>query len=179
MKSPKFTTAFAASLLFAALLSPAAHAQTKMEVPWLGLAQALDGHVVNTVLLDGTALRGRVLDVSENELRFKIKETSKPVVHPKGEMTVRKGQVKVFSYTYRNGSGGRIIGTAIGGAAGLVPTLLVASITKGEGGNIFDVDPGVGTVLTGIAAAGVSLGYGVGHVVDTKTMTVFVAEGID
>ncbi len=176
MKSPKFTTAVAAALLSAALLSPAARAQTKMEVPWLGLAQGLDGRVVNTVLLDGTALRGRVLDVSENELRFQVKTTSKPVVYPKGEIVLPKGQVKVFSYTYRNGSRGRKLGAVAGGAIGAFPTLLVAGIVNNEGGNI----PGnVAGVLAGIAGAGVALGYGFGHAADTKTMTVFVAEGLE
>ncbi|MDA0206174.1 MAG: hypothetical protein O3A53_11780 [Acidobacteria bacterium] len=130
MKSPHFTTALAAALLSAALLSPAARAQTKMEVPWMGLAQALDGRVVNTVLLDGTVLRGRVLDVSYDELRFQVKRTSKPVVYPKGEIAIPKGQVRVFSYTFRNGTRGRKLGAVIGGAVGAVPTLLVASIAR-------------------------------------------------
>ena len=175
MKSPKFTVALVAGLFSIALLSPSAHAQSKMEVPWMQLAQALDGHVVNTVLLDGTALRGRVLEVSENELRFQVKTTSKPVVYPKGEIIVPKGQVKVFSYTYRNGTRGRKLGAAAGGAAGAVPTFLVAGIVANEGGNI----PGnVAGVLAGIVGAGAALGYGLGHAADTKTMTVFVAEGI-
>lgn len=176
MKTPKFTLALVAVLFSAALLSPIAHAQTKMEVPWLGLAQALDGHVVNTVLLDGTALRGRVLDVSENELRFQVKTTSKPVFYPKGEIAVPKGQVKVFSYTYRNGTRGRALGAVAGGAVGVIPTILVGAIAGNEGGNI----PGnVAGVLAGIIGGGAALGYGLGYAADTKTMTVFVAEGIE
>lgn len=172
MKSPKFAAAVAAVLLVAALLSPAARAQTKMEVPWLGLAQALDGRVVDTVLLDGTALRGRVVDVSENELRFQVKTTSKPSVYPKGEIAVPKGQVKVFSYKHRSGSRGRALGAVIGGAAGAVPALFLAKLASNEGAN-------AGGALAGIVGAGVAIGYGLGHAADTKTMTVFVAEGTE
>ena len=140
------------------------------------LGQALDGRVVDTVLLDGTELRGRILAVSENELRFRAKATSKPAVYPKGEIVVPKRQVKVFSYAYCNGSRGRILGAAIGGAAGAVPTILAGTIANNEGGNL----PGnVVGVLAGIVGAGVALGYGVGHAADTETMTVFAAEGIE
>ena len=176
MKSPKFATTFAAALLSAVLLSPAALAQTKMEVPWMGLAQALDGRVVNTVLLDGAVLRGRVLDVSYDELRFQVKKSSKPVLYPKGEVAVPKGQVKVFSYTYRNGTRGRKLGAVYGGAAGVFATIAVASIATNEGGRINGAARGV---LAGIAGAGVGLGYGIGHAADTETMTVLVAQGIE
>lgn len=176
MKSPNLTTALAAALLSAALLSPAAVAQTKMEVPWLGLAQARDGRVVNTVLVDGTVLRGRVLDVSEDELRFQVKSTSKPAEHPKGEIGVPKDQVQVFSYTYRDGARGRTLGALIGGAAGAVPALFVAKIAHNEGGNL---KGNVAGALAGIAGAGIGLGYGLGHAADTKTMTVFVVQGIE
>ena len=142
----------------------------------MGLAQALDGRVVNTVLPDGTVLRGRVFDVSEDELRFRVKTTPKPVLYPKGEIAVPKGQVKVFSYTYRNGTRGRKLGAVIGGAVGAVPALLVASIAGNEGGNLRE---GVTGVLAGIAGAGVALGHGIGHAADAKTMTVFVAQGIE
>lgn len=176
MKSPKFITALAAVFFSAALLSPAVRAQTKTEVPWLQPAQALDGRVVDTVLLDGTALRGRILDVGENELLFRVRTTSKPGVYPKGEIVVPKGQVKAFSYTYRDSRRGRTLGTAIGGAAGLAPAILAGAIANNEGGNIRGSVVGV---LAGIAGVGVALGYGLGHAADTKTMTVFVSEGAE
>jgi hypothetical protein len=176
MKSPKYITALVAVLFSTALLSSAADAQTKTEVPWRGLAQALDGRVVNTVLLDGTALRGRILEVSENELRLRVKTTSKPSLYPKGEIVVPRGQTKVFSYTYRNGTRGRVLGSVAGGAAGTVPTILLGVISGNEGGNL---PSNVVGVLAGIVGAGAALGYGLGHAVDTKTMTVYVAEGLE
>ena len=84
MRPLRFAAAVVAATLTAAVLSPAARAQERIEVPWAELGPALAGHIVSTVLPDGTALRGHVLDVS-------------------GELSLARNQLKVFSYTQKRG----------------------------------------------------------------------------
>ena len=110
------TAALVAAMLIAAVLSPAARAQDRIEIPWPELGQALAGHSVSTVLPDGTVLRGRVLDVSADQLRFDANKTSNRTLHPKGELSLAKSQLTVFSYTQKRGHW-RAIGAAIGAAA--------------------------------------------------------------
>ena len=91
MRPLRFAAAVVAATLTAAVLSPAARAQERIEVPWAELGPALAGPIVSTVLPDGTALRGHVLDVSAEQLRFE------------GELSLARNQLKVFSYTQKRG----------------------------------------------------------------------------
>ena len=116
MKSLRLTASLAAAILTAAILTPAARAQERIEVPWAELGPALAGHIVSTVLPDGTVLRGHVLDVSAEQLRFEANKTSNGALYPKGELSLARNQLKVFSYTQKRGRG-RAIGAAIGAAA--------------------------------------------------------------
>ena len=103
MKSLRLTASLAAAILTAAILTPAARAQERIEVPWAELGPALAGHIVSTVLPDGTALRGHVLDVSAEQLRFEANKTSNGALYPKGELSLARNQLKVFSYTQKRG----------------------------------------------------------------------------
>ena len=128
MKSLRLTASLAAAILTAAILTPAARAQERIEVPWTELGPALAGHIVSTVLPDGTVLRGHVLDVSADQLRFEANKTSNGALYPKGELSLARNQLKVFSYTQKRGRG-RAIGAAIGAAA-----TLAAFYVLGESG---------------------------------------------
>ena len=103
MRPLRFAAAVVAATLTAAVLSPAARAQERIEVPWAELGPALAGPIVSTVLPDGTVLRGHVLDVSADQLRFEANKTSNGALYPKGELSLARNQLKVFSYTQKRG----------------------------------------------------------------------------
>jgi hypothetical protein len=169
MKPIRLTAALAAAILTAVLLTPAAEAQERIEVPWPELGQALAGHIVSTVLPDGTILRGRVLDVSAEQLRFDADKTSNPSLYPKGELSLAKSQLRVFSYTAKRGYW-RAAGAAIGAAGTVAAVAVPLTIAKNEGAE----DTALGYALSGGLGAG--LGYLIGNAADKREITVVVAQ---
>lgn len=167
-KSQRFTMALIAAILAATILSPNASAQEQVKVPWAELPYVLEGRVVSTVLVDGTTLRGRVRDVSSTELRFDVKKTSNRDLYPKGESHVPREQLRVFSYTEKKGNW-RAIGAAIGAAGGVAAGTIPVQIAYNEHGSA----RAAGYAFFGALGAG--LGYLGGHIADTHTTTVVVA----
>ncbi len=170
-KSLRITTAVVAAILTATILSPAASAQDQIEVQWAELAYVLEGRVVSTVLVDGTVLRGQILDVSSTELRFEVKKTSNRDLYPKGEGSVPRGQLRVLSYTEKYGNW-RAIGTAIGVGGGALASMPVWAPAANEGG----LNELTGSITGALIGLGAAAGYGLGHVADTHTTTVIVAK---
>jgi hypothetical protein len=137
------------------------------------LGQALSGHTVSTALPDGTVLRGHVLDVSADQLRFDVNKTSNRALYPKGELSLAKNQLKVFSYTERRGHW-RAIGATIGAAAGVAATLPIWATANNEGG--FDPGDLPGTITLAGVGGGAALGYGLGHAADTHEVMVIITK---
>jgi hypothetical protein len=173
MKPLRITTTLAAALMTAVMLSPAARAQKKIEVPWSELGQALGGHTVSTVLPDGTALRGRAIEVCDRELRFEVKKTSNRSGYPKGELSLAKSQLTVFSYTEKRGHW-RAAGTAIGAAGGLAGTSPLWGWVLENKPQRVDVDSGA-IFVAGVVAGAAALGYGIGNAADKHEVTVIIA----
>ena len=169
MKSLRLTASLAAAILTAAILTPAARAQERIEVPWAELGPALAGHIVSTVLPDGTVLRGHVLDVSADQLRFEANKTSNGALYPKEELSLARNQLKVFSYTQKRGRG-RAIGAAIGAAAIVASFYIPIEINSNEAG-----DGNATAQHVAMGGIGAGLGYLVGNQVDKRTITVIVA----
>lgn len=176
MKTLRLTHSLAAAALAAAMLCPSLAAQERVEVAWTDLPRTLNGRVVSTVLVNGTVLRGRVIEASADDLRFEVKETSNHEFYAKGERSIPRSQLSVLSYTERRGHW-RAIGTAIGGAAGVMPAWFVCNLYRcGENYQ----NSGVGVVLAAaMVGGGAALGYGIGHGADTRTVTVFVAKDVE
>ncbi len=173
MQPLRTTTALGAAIMTAVILSPFARAQEKIEVPWVELGRAVDGQVVSTVLTDGTVLRGRVIDVSDSELRFDVKKSSNRSIYPKGEVSLAKSQLTVFSYTEKRGYW-RAAGTAIGAAGGLAGTSPLWGWVLENKPQRIDVDSGV-VLVAGVVAGAAALGYGIGNAADKHEVTVVIA----
>lgn len=171
MQSFRLSTTLLAALLTSLTLIPTVSAADRVEAQWTDLPRLLQGHTVSTVLVDGTILRGQFLDASPTELRFQVKKSSNRAQYPKGENSLPRTQLSAFSYTERSGKW-RAIGTAIGATAGG----LIASVPLRVGDN----EGGASGLMVGIAATaigtGTGLGYVGGHVADTHTTTIVVAQ---
>ncbi len=176
MKSLRFL-ACAAAILFAGLHGSAAFAQERIEVPWTELAPALAGKVVSTVLVDGTTLQGRVLDVLADELRFEATKTSNRDLHPKGNISLPRSQVSVFSYKERRGYW-RAAGTAIGVVAGASIGALYCAKSNGCIRGFQSTSSGnLGTVAAVSIGGGGAAGYFAGRAADLhETMVVLAKE---
>ena len=170
-KSPRFTTAVVAAILIATILSPSTQAADQIEVQWAELPHVLEGRVVSTVLVDGTVLRGRILDVSPTELRFEVKKTSNRDLYPKGEGPVPREQLRVLSYTEKHGNW-RAIGTAIGVGGGALASMPVWAPAANEGGQ----NELTGSITAAVIGIGAAAGYAAGLNADTHKTIVVVAK---
>lgn len=162
-----FRLAAFAAILIAAVWGPAAKAQQRIEVPWGELGRTLVGRNVSAVLADGTVLRGRVLEVSGDQLRFDANKSSNRSIYPKGELSLASNQLTAFSYTQRRGhwrAAGAAIGAA-GGAAAISPLLIISGNESSE-----SVAPGY-ALFAGIGAA---LGYLIGNEADKHEIMVTI-----
>lgn len=176
MKPLRITTALAAAIMTAVMLSPTVRAQQRIEVRWAELPQVLDGRVVSAVLVDGAVLRGRVLDVSATEARFEVKKTSDRNLYPKGEGSVTREQLSAFSYRDRRGHW-RAAGTAIGGGAGAVPAVLLCGLRSDDAcsGGYQNSDK-MAAAAAAMVGVGAVVGYLAGHAADLHETIVVVAK---
>ena len=170
-KSLRITTAVVAAILTATILSPGAPAQQRIEVQWAELAYVLEGRVVSTVLVDGTVLKGRILDVSPTELRYEVKKTSNRKLYPKGEGSVPRGQLRVLSYTEKHGNW-RAIGTAIGVGGGALAGTPIWATAANEGGQ----NELTGSITAAVIGLGAAAGFAAGLNADTHKTIVVVAK---
>jgi len=85
-----------------------------LKLKWSELGAVIEGRKIETVLVDGTALKGKVVTVGAEYLELEIKETSDAVKYPKGPARVPRQSLSALQFTEVRGTW-RAIGTAIGG----------------------------------------------------------------
>ncbi|MFQ5740593.1 MAG: hypothetical protein ACE5JX_16430 [Acidobacteriota bacterium] len=115
-KPPLLQLPLLCAIAFSAGLETLA-AVENVQLKWSELGAVIEGRKIETVLVDGTALKGKAITVGTEYLELEIKETSNAAKYPKGPARVPRESLSVLQFTEVRGSW-RAIGTAIGFFAG-------------------------------------------------------------
>jgi hypothetical protein len=147
-------------------LAPAARADAPQRLTWEELPQ-LVGKRVSIALYDGGAVAGKVREVQDDALVIQVSKSTNPVAYPNGLLRVPRGKLHVLDL-HGKGFKYRVLGTAIGFAAGAV-----GAVAAGGGVSLSRDDQGTTggaslAVLAGVTAAG----YAVGNAADRRTTTI-------
>ena len=150
-------------------IAPAAGATTPERLTWEELPQLVGKHV-SIAMYDGGAISGTVREVQADALLIQVSKSTNPVAYPKGPMRVPRAKLHVLDLDGK-GFKYRVIGTALGFAAGAAGGLGVA--IKAQGGLFGDehqtaAPAGMVAVMAGVTAAG----YIVGNARDRRTTTI-------
>ncbi len=90
------------------------------EIRWNELATLIVGHRVSIPLAGGVVVEGDALSVRDQALMLDIGRTSDSRQYPKGQAAIPRESVTELRFVEHRGSGGRILGTAVGALVGLV-----------------------------------------------------------
>jgi len=99
---------------------PAAAATPPAEIRWNELAALIVGHHVWIPLPGGGLVEGEALSVRDDSLVLDIGKSSNTSRYPKGQAPIPRASVTEVRLAERRGTGGRILGTAVGALAGVV-----------------------------------------------------------
>ena len=88
-----------------------------LDVAWADLVSAIEGHPVELVLRDSTAVNGYVRSVTPDALELDIITTSNGKAQPKSPASLPRSRVNTRQYTVLRGKW-TALGTAIGAGAG-------------------------------------------------------------
>ena len=161
-----------APLAAAALLlwiAPAVRAVSPQRLTWEELPR-LVGKNVSIALYDGGAVAGKVREVQVDALLIDVSKSTKPIAYPKGPMRVPRATLHVLDL-HGKGFKYRVLGTALGFAAGAAGGLVVAvGVQGGLWGD--EHNAAAGTALVGIMAGVTTAGYAVGNAADRRTTTI-------
>ena len=158
-----------AILLAVALAIPfAASAESRpIELQWGELGSRLQGHDIDLVMPDGTALRGEVEAVREDALVLNVKKTSNSKAHPKGNGLIPRSSVSTLSIQESRGRWGRTVGVTLGALTGMVLGGYVAAT------NTRSASAGLSAFLA-LSGAGTLTGYFLGKSADGRVTYVRV-----
>jgi hypothetical protein len=135
---------------------------------WSDLAQAVQPDwTIRVVLPDGTAVDGKPARFEPEALTMRVFHTSNKSLHPKGEISIPRAQVKVVEIR-TNRHKGRLLGTLIPVGAGIGVGVGIAASTLS----------GPPSLAQGIAA-GASLGIGLGVAAIGGTAGYFIGRSAD
>ena len=70
-----------------------------LDVAWADLVSAIEGHPVELVLRDSTAVKGYVRSVTPDALEIDISKTSNGKAQPKGPASLPRSTVNTLQYT--------------------------------------------------------------------------------
>jgi hypothetical protein len=150
-------------------IAPAARAVAPQRLTWEELPQ-LVGKNVSIALYDGGAVSGKVREVQAGALLIDVSKSTSPVAYPRGLMRVPREKLHSLDL-HGKGHKYRVLGTALGFAAGAAGGLAVAF--KSQGGLFGDehhtaAGAGMFSVMAGFTAAG----YAMGNARDRQTATI-------
>ena len=159
---------FVAALLLL-WMAPAAGAVTPQRLTWEELPQLVGKHV-SIPLYDGGAVAGKVREVQADALVIEVSKSTNRDVYPRGLMRVPRAKLHVLDL-HGKGTRYRVIGTALGFAAGAAGGACVAFGT--QGGPFGDEGSGAaGAGVIGVMAGVTAAGYAVGNAADRRTTTI-------
>jgi hypothetical protein len=96
-----------------------------MSLQWQDLAPIVAGREIETVLPDGTKLKGDVFAVREDHLVMNVKKTSNKALYPKGQHSIDRGSITTLDLRKKT-IRWRVIATIAGTVAGLVAGSYIA-----------------------------------------------------
>ncbi len=142
---------------------------------WSDLAQSVEPDwTIRVVLPDGTAVEGKPARFEPDGLSMRVVHTSNKSLHPKGEITIPRAQVRVIGIR-RNGHKGRLIGTLVPVAAGIA--MIVGGLASANADEYCWIGC-EGVLVAGggliVAAGGGTAGYFIGRSSDRRFQTVNV-----
>lgn len=155
-------------------LAPLLIAAPPATLSWGELAQlARPDWTIRVTLPDGTTVEGMPAQFEPDALSMRIVRTSNKSLHPRGEISIPRAQVKVVGIR-KNRNKGRLIGTLIPVAAGIA--VMGAGLAMGNDEKCFIICTGPVVVGAGAftAAAGGTAGYFIGRSVDRRFETVTI-----
>ena len=158
--------------------APALFAAQHGELSWSDLAQSVGADwTLRLVLPDGTTIEGKAARFEPDVMFLRIARTSNKSLHPKGEISIPRAQVKVVEIR-QNRHKGRRIGALVPVAAGIALGVgLAASATGGDecselGGLVCAMAAGYGAGIgLGVAVVGGTAGYFIGRSSDRRFQT--------
>lgn len=163
------------SVLPSLLLAPAIFAGQPAAQSWGELSQTVrPDWTVRIVLPDGTAVDGKAARFEPEFLLMRVVHTSDKSLHPKGDISIPRTQVKVVEIR-TNRHNGRRLGTLIPIAAGAGISIYGATLNDSQTwfpGIVAAATIGVGI---GVALIGGTAGYFIGRAADLRFETVSVA----
>jgi hypothetical protein len=95
---------------------------------WEDLAPIVAGREVETVLADGTKLKGDVYAVREDHLVLNVKKTSNKAVYPKGQQSIERSLISSLDLRKKT-IRWRVVATIAGSVVGLFAGGYVACLT--------------------------------------------------
>ena len=147
---------------------PAAAATPPSEIRWNELAPLVVGHHVSISLPGGAFVEGEALSVRDDSLVVDIGKTSRAGQYRKGQSPIPRASVTEVRVTERRSTGGRIIGTAVGGLIGMVAGGEIAAHgARSEGA--------AASTFTAVAVVGTVAGYFIGRSADRHTRLLRIA----
>lgn len=99
---------------------PAIAATPPADIRWTELAALIVGYHVSIPLPGGGIVEGEALSVRDDSLVLDITKTSGPARYPKGQSPIPRASVTEVRLVERRGTGGRILGSAVGALVGVV-----------------------------------------------------------
>jgi uncharacterized protein YcfJ len=107
-------------------LFPACAGAAPAEIRWNELAALIVGHQVKVPLAGGGVVEGQALSVRDDSLVIDIRKTPDSSRYPRGQTPISRASVTEVWIVEHRGTGGRILGTAVGALAGMIAGAEVA-----------------------------------------------------
>ena len=152
-----------AVLLVLLHVNPAAGAPPEVQVAWEDLSALLENRDIETVLLNGVHIKGKVQRVLPEAIEVKVKYSADPNVVPEGLQKLDRKLFSVLTVKWKKGSAGRVLLTA---TMPFVTFFFVNGVLR------VGVDAMGTKGLYGVLIGGGVLGYYLGDRVDTKKLIV-------
>ena len=102
-----------------------AAARTDLRLQWSELPPVVSGQNIEMVLPDATRVKGKVMAITEDELRMRITATSKSQAWPKGDASIPRAAVSVIRIVKRSKTWRAVLTPAV--PAGLLGVMALAT----------------------------------------------------
>ncbi len=163
--------ALAGLLLFNPVALGSAKKPRTVLAAWEELPALVEGRKIETVLLNGVSVRGRVIKVSSDGIEIDVRKSSAPALLPKGQTKIQRELLSRVKVVRKQGVWRGVL-TVVMGTAGTVAAMLLISLELfGEGGA---KDPKAKPFIAGVTAGSGFLGYLWGAHIDDRSFVVVV-----
>ena len=130
--------------------------EKRLQVRWSELKKLIGGKKVALQFAKGARVEGRVRNVTDTSLVFKVKKSSEPAAYPKGKIQIPRETVSRIEVRGLKGNKGRQVGATVGTFAG---TLIATFAAVRAAGSDSGATTGEGVVVVAIPTAAAVLVY--------------------